>query len=317
MTTKIFTLDQIREALKSIDAVKAIEEGFVVHSLGKTVIPPVGEMLFDNPPGDVHIKYGHIIGGEYYVIKIASGFYENVKLGISSSQGLMLVFNQKTGETAGILLDEGHLTNIRTAAAGAVAARYLAPAGVSCVGVVGAGIQGRMQVVFLRDLVPCRDIMVWGITKEECDAYKKYMESRGYRVKIAAEPAEIGRNCQLIITCTPSRKPLLMKEDIRRGTHITAMGSDTPQKIELDPEILRMADIVAADSIEQCRTRGEIFRAVSAGAIDEKKPEEIGNIIMGHGSRRTAEDQITVADLTGVAVQDIQIAVAVLKELIK
>ena len=117
--TKIFNLDQIKAALINIDPVQAIEEGFVAYSRGKVVVPPVGEMIFKNPPGDVHIKYGYIVDDDYYVIKIASGFYENVKLGLPSTNGLMLVFDQRTGELASVLLDEGYLTEVRTAAAGA------------------------------------------------------------------------------------------------------------------------------------------------------------------------------------------------------
>lgn len=125
MHTKIFTLDQIKKVLKDLDPIQSIEDGFVAYSQGKAMVPPVGELLFEDPPGDVHIKYGYISGDEYFVIKIASGFYNNVKLNIPTFNGLMLVFKQKTGELACILLEVGHLTNIRTAAAAAVAAKRL------------------------------------------------------------------------------------------------------------------------------------------------------------------------------------------------
>jgi len=141
---KIFNLSQIKDVLKNIDPLQAIEEGFVAYSQGKVVVPPIGEMLFENPPGDVHIKYGYIKGDDYYVIKIASGFYENIKLDLPAGTGLMLVFKQKTGELACILLDEAYLTNVRTAEAGAVVAKYFAPKDVYCIGIFGAGIQGRM-----------------------------------------------------------------------------------------------------------------------------------------------------------------------------
>lgn len=315
MNPKIFNLPAIKEVLKNIDVIKAIEQGFVSYSYGKTVIPPVGELLFEDPPGDVHIKYGYIIDGEYYVVKIASGFYENVKLKIPPSSGLMLIFKQKTGELAGILLDQGYLTNIRTAAAGAVVAKYLAPAKTNCIGVYGAGVQGRLQVQFLKDLVKCKDIMVWGMDMQECLTYKKDMEALGYKVIPTLNPDEIPQNCNLIVMATPSKTPLLKVDFIGKGTHITAMGSDTPEKNELDPKILDLADLVVADSLKQCQSRGEIYMAVSRGFIKSEKVIELGNIITGKAHKRSSENQITVADLTGVAIQDIQISVAVFRGL--
>lgn len=314
--TDIFNLDQIKEALINIDSIKAIEDGFVEYSQGKVVVPPVGEMLFKYPPGDVHIKYGYIIGDDYYVIKIASGFYENVKLGLPTGSGLMLVFKQKTGELACILLDEAHLTNVRTAAAGAVAALYLAPTDVHCIGIFGAGIQGRMQLEYLKSIVDCNEVMIWGINQQEVDAYKKDMEPLGYNIQIAQESNDIAKNCKLIVTATPSTSPLLQADQIQKGTHITAMGSDTPEKNELDPKILATADIVVADSISQCELRGEIFHALKAGLIEKEKIVELGNVIEEKELQRSSEEQITVADLTGVAIQDIQISKAVYEALV-
>ncbi len=315
METKIFNLNQIKEVLERLDPIQAIENGFAAYSQGKTVIPPVGELLFDDPPGDAHIKYGYIKDDEYFVIKIATGFYKNIKSGIPTNTGLMLLFKQKTGEVAGILLDEGYLTNVRTAAAGAVAAKYLAPKNVHCIGIFGAGVQGRMQLQYLEPVVQCREVMVWGINEEECTRYKKDMEAEGFFVRVCLDPGEIAKNCNLIVTATPSKEPLLTGDQIRKGTHITAMGSDTPEKNELDPIILDEADIVVGDSLEQCKSRGEIFKAVSAGVIKRDKPVELGNIIVGKEERRTSEDQITITDLTGVAIQDIQVSVAVYKAL--
>jgi len=311
----IFRLYQIQKVLKTINLVEIVEQGFVSYSQGQVVVPPVGELLFNNPPGDVHIKYGYIKGDEYYVIKVASGFYENIKLGIAASSGLMLLFRQNTGHLAGILLDEGYLTNIRTAVAGAIAAKYLAPRHVNSIGVFGAGIQARLQVLYLKDYITCHDIRVWGLDRQECLEYKKDMTKEGYQVNIADHADDIGHYCNLIIMATPAKSPLLKLNQIRKGTHITAMGSDTAEKNELDPHILQETDIIVADSVEQCKTRGEIFQAVSAGFLQDKNFLELGNVISGNAAGRTSSDQITVADLTGVAVQDIQIAVAVFKAL--
>jgi ornithine cyclodeaminase len=315
METKIFNLNQIKSALHTFDPLQAIEEGFVAYSEGRVVVPPVGELLFDDPPGDAHIKYGYIKGDEYFVIKVATGFYDNIKLGIPTTSGLMLLFTQKTGELAGVLLDEGYLTNVRTACAGAVAAKYMAPKKVERIGVFGAGVQGRMQLQYLKSIVRCREVMVWGINEDECLRYKTDMEAEDFNVEICLDPGKIAGNCNLIVTATPSKKPLLEAHQIKKGTHITAMGSDTPEKNELDSYILEMADVVVGDSLEQCKARGEIFKAVSTGVMAMEKPVELGNVISGKAVGRTSDDQITIADLTGVAVQDIQISVGVYKAL--
>ncbi|MFC1783425.1 ornithine cyclodeaminase family protein [Planctomycetota bacterium] len=312
---KIITLEQIKHVLPEIDPIEAVEQGFVAYSQGRVVVPPVGEMIFDDPPGDVHIKYGFIKNGNFYVIKIASGFYENAKLNLPSNNGMMLLFNQKTGQLVAILLDEGYLTDVRTAAAGAVAAKYLAPKKVHRIGILGAGVQGRLQLQYLIPHTNCRDALVWSRSQETLNAYMKATEHFGLNIQTTLDARQVAATCNLIVTTTPSKSPLISVDDIQPGAHITAVGSDTPEKIELDPAILKKADLVVADSIEQCLLRGEIYQALKANLIQKEKLIELGNIIAGKDLSRQSDDQITVADLTGVAVQDIQISKAVFKAL--
>ncbi len=309
--SKIYNLAQIKDVLKTLQPIQEIEEGFVAYSEGKAVIPPVGEMLFEKPPGETHIKYGYLLDDDYYVIKIASGFFESPSSSRYTSDGLILLFKKGTGKLACALLDECHLTNVRTAAAGAVSAKYLAPKNIECIGVIGAGTQGRMQVEYLAPVIECKEVMVWGMNQNELADYKKDMEPLGYRVQTTLNTKDIAAHCTLIVTATPSKSPLLFVDMVSEGTHITAMGSDTPEKNELDPKILQEADIVVADSISQCLLRGEIHQALKAGVLKKERIVELGNVIVHPELRRTSEEQITVADLTGVAVQDIQIAKAV------
>jgi len=309
--SRFYDLTQIKEVLRKLDPIREIEEGFIAYSEGKTEIPPVGELLFKRPPGDVHIKYGYIMDDDYYVIKIASGFIESSQSSRYTSDGLLLLFKKGTGELVCALMDECHLTNVRTAAAGAVAAKYLAPKEVDCVGIMGAGVQGRMQLEYLDGIIDCREVMVWGVDQKELDEYVEYMEPLGYNIQTTLKTEAIITNCNLIITATPSKNPLLSVDLLRKGTHITAMGSDTPEKQELDPRILQKADIVVADSISQCILRGEIHQALKADILEKERVVELGNVITTPELQRTSDAQITVADLTGVAVQDIQIAKAV------
>lgn len=311
---KVFDLTQIKDALKDVDIVESIEEGFVQYSNGNVVVPPVGELIFDNPPGDVHIKYGYIKNDDIYVIKIASGFFKNTEIGISSSQGMMLAFSQSTGKPVAILHDEGYLTNIRTAAAGAVVAKYLAPNHVKCIGIVGTGTQAHLQLEFLKGIIECKNVMVWGRNSDHSFQYCEYFQSKGYSIKIA-DLESISRSCNYIVTTTPATEPLIQENWIQPGTHITAMGSDTIGKQELSIEILNQADIVVADSISQCIERGEIAKALKKGVLEKKDIVELGHVISSKANGRTELGQITVADLTGVAVQDIQITKAVFNSL--
>ncbi|MFC1620466.1 ornithine cyclodeaminase family protein [Candidatus Neomarinimicrobiota bacterium] len=307
------TRDQINSVLPKLDLLTAIEEGFRAYSAGEAVVPPVGELLLEK--GEVHIKYGYLRGGSYYVIKIASGFYDNPKLGLPSGNGLMLLFSQDSGELVSILLDEGYLTDVRTAIAGAIAAKYLAPPNVERIGIVGTGVQARLQLEYLKPVTSCRGVLVWGRGAEQLAHYQRDMESQGFSVEVTQDSGSVLRTCSLIVTTTPATEPLLASPDLQTGTHITAVGSDTPNKQELEPGILEKADIVVADSISQCLVRGEIHHALDSGHISRDEIIELGNIIVGKSARRTAPDQITVADLTGVAVQDIQIATAVYEAL--
>ncbi len=308
---RVIGIDEIREVLPTLDPFAAMERAFVAYSSGQATVPPVGELVFEDPPGDVHIKYGYLKGDEYYVIKIASGFYDNPKLGLPSGNGMMLLFSQKTGEGLGVLLDEGYLTDIRTAAAGSVAARYLAPKPVERIGIIGSGIQARLQLQYLSDLTGCRRVVAWGRTPDNVARYREEMNESGLEVEVAASTEELALKCNVIVTTTPATKPLL--DSVRKGTHVTAVGSDSPAKQELDTSILGSADLVVADSISQCLERGEISHAIRSGVLEKGDLIELGRIVAGDCLGRTSAEQITVADLTGVAVQDIEITKAVFR----
>ena len=309
---KILYCDEIKTIVRELDLLPLIKKGFVAYSEGRSVVPPVGELSFNDPPGDVHIKYGYITGDEFYVIKIASGFWNNEQLGIPNGQGMMLLFKQQTGQCEAILLDDAYLTDVRTAVAGAICAELFANE-VNCIGVLGTGLQARMQVQYLKNITSCHKVLVWGRNRKKMEIYQKDMARLGFQVDLSSAPKDVAKECNLIITTTASTVPLLSSINIQPGTHITAMGSDTLTKQELEVDILSMADLVVADSIAQCKERGEIFHGLTSGSITEDEIVELGSILNGSQAGRSSPDQITVADLTGVAVQDIQIAAAVHK----
>jgi ornithine cyclodeaminase/alanine dehydrogenase-like protein (mu-crystallin family) len=308
----IVSLPEIQAAFDPVRARRAIADGFVAYSQGAAVVPPVGELLFTQPPGDVHIKYGYIHGSAHFVIKVATGFYDNPKQGLPANDGVMLVHAQHTGVLVAVLLDRGWLTGVRTALAGAIVAQHLAPKRISCIGVLGTGEQARLQVIYLRDVVNCERILVCGRSRESMDAYQRDMAPRGYDVRCSADPAALA-SCELIITATPAAQPLL--DRVERGSHITAVGTDSANKNEISPEVFGQADIVVADSIRQCSERGSLRYALQANAVAASNVIELGDLLAGrHPGRQSASD-ISIADLTGVAVQDIKVAEAVLESL--
>ena len=287
----------------------------IAYSAGRAVVPPVGELLLPDMRADVHIKYGFIAGEPYYVIKVASGFYGNPEKGLPSSNGLMLVFDRSTGALVAILLDEGLLTDLRTGAAGAVAAKHLAPKRVRRIGIVGSGTQARHQLRMLKAVTPCRDVLAWGRHPDRLARYRDDMAAEGFSVATASDVGDVPAACDLVVTTTASHAPLVRRDHLRPGIHITAVGADSPVKQELDPLVLRRADVVVADSRSQCLERGEISHAVRERCVRPDEVVELGAVIAGTAEGRTSEEDITVADLTGVAVQDIEIARTVLEAL--
>lgn len=309
---RLFSPEEIRKRLETVDPVLCVEEAFRSFSRGEAIVPPPGELIFDNPPGDVHIKYGYIGGGAFYVVKIASGFYENPRHGLPSSNGVMLAFDRQTGALAAILDDRGHLTDIRTAAAGAVAAKYLAPENVETIGVIGTGLQAELQVKFLQSVRPCKNILVWGRRAEAAESYAERMRKDGYTVAVASSIEDVAERCRIIVTTTASHEPHLHSAMIRPGTHVTAMGADTPDKRELHADIFAAADLVAVDSRVQGALRGDLKGALDARTVELERVSELGQIIAGTAKGRSSAGQVTVAALTGLAVQDVAIASAVI-----
>ena len=308
----ILNRETIEALLNGVDLSFLISKGFIAYSSGQVVVPPIGELTFKDPPGDVHIKYGYIKGDKYYVIKIASGFWKNEEYGIPNGQGMMLLFNQNTGVPEAILHDEAILTDIRTAIAGQICASRLANE-IHCIGIIGTGVQARLQVEYLQNITQCRDIMVWGRNVDKVRKYKKDMERKGFIVSIQTNAKDVCKGCNLIITTTASKDPIIFKDDLQPGTHITAVGADAIGKRELGDGVLGLANTIVADSVVQCVERGEISHALLDKEIQIEQICELGHILSGESEGRISSKHITIADLTGVAVQDVQIATAVFK----
>ena len=307
----VYSRGQIEQAIDPKQVIAAMERAFVAYSNGEAVVPPVGHLDFDDPPGECHIKYGYLTHGSTFTVKIATGFWKNPERGLASGNGVVLVFSSETGELLTILQDEGSLTDMRTAAAGAVAAKYLAPKNLGCIGVIGAGVQARLQLDYLREVTPCRHVKLWARATERARA----LRVAGFEIEVVASPAEVAADARLIVTTTASRAWLLGAADVQPGTHITAVGADGGGKQELEPELLARAEIRAVDSLSQCSKYGDSAFALEQGLIRSEDLVELGRLIQDPMLRRRSEHDISIADLTGVAVQDIAIAELALQEL--
>jgi len=300
----------LRRAVTPGIAVEIIREAFRADGEGRTCVPPVINLDIPAHRGEFHVKTAYIEGVPHVAVKIASGFHDNVARGLPSGSGLMVVFDAATGLPVAMLLDNGFLTDIRTGAAGAVAADLLARKRIDIVGVIGSGIQARHQVRCLRVVREFREIVAWSPSRERLDRYCEELGGEGYHVRVA----DVERVCavaDVLITATPSRHPLVRAEWLRPGTHITAVGSDSPGKQELDAACLRRADLVVVDRLSQCAACGELSHALASASIARDSVVELGAIVAGKAAGRTSDDQITIADLTGVGFQDTAIASAV------
>lgn len=293
-----------------LKAVECIEDAFRSLTTKSVAMPPILRLDIPEHRGEVDVKTAYVPGLDGFAIKISPGFFENPKIGLPSTNGMMVLFSSKTGLVQAVLLDNGYLTNVRTAAAGAVAANHLARKDASVAAIFGAGIQGRLQLQALTLVRPIREARIFDREMSKAETVAKDLSARlGFPVAAYAEPTKAIAGSHVIVTTTPADKPILSAAWLEPGQHVTAMGSDAEHKNEIDPVAITRADLYVADSLAQTRRLGELHHAIAAGVVpgDARFPE-LGEIIVGSKTGRTSEAQITIADLTGTGVQDTAIA---------
>jgi ornithine cyclodeaminase len=308
---------EIQHCLQSTDNEKVWQlqkQGFQAFSLAEVTIPEVIYLPFKGY-GDLHLKGAHKKGGDIYVFKIATAFYGNCEHGLQPSQGMMMAFDATTGDPLVVLRDEGHLTDLRTAIAGRNAAQELMPAAALIgIGVLGTGVQARLQVALLSDLYPqCRQLTVWGHTPENTEKYVKEMTDKGWQVSVVETPKQVAQAANLIITTTPSEVALLDADDItRENTLLIAIGADMPGKLELSPSLLKKAESVLIDSIVQGKDHGNAAGALKEGVITDSDLQEFGDFLNNGLKKPEAAHKLRLFLSSGIGVQDLQIVEAVL-----
>lgn len=310
----ILTEKELRAAVRlDHESIAVVEEAFAALGRGDVVMPPILSMELADAHGEVDVKTAYIPGFDGFAIKVSPGFFDNPKLGLPSLNGLMILFSAKTGLVEAVLLDNGYLTDVRTAAAGAVAAKHLAPENVQTAGVMGTGVQARLQIEAAHLVRPFERVLVWGRDMEKAKACAADIAAAlGVEATAEADPRRLVAESQLVVTTTPAREPILRAEWLHPGLHITAMGSDQSGKNEIDPAAVARADLYVCDRVSQCEKLGEL-RAVRAAGLMKQAPPELGQVIGGMASGRTSEESITICDLTGTGAQDTAIATRALK----
>ncbi len=313
---RILTEADLRQLVPlDVDAIAAIEDAFRALAGGSVVMPPILRLDIADANGEVDVKTAYVPGLDSFAIKVSPGFFENSKLGLPSVNGLMVVLSARTGLLEAVLLDNGYLTNVRTAAAGAVAARYLSRDNAATAAIVGAGVQARMQLEALTLVRPIRAARVWSRDAGEAKRTVTALRQRlGIAVDAISDIAEVVAGADIVVTTTPATEPLLTAAMLKAGQHVTAMGSDAEHKNELDPRLVARADLYVPDRLAQTRVLGELHHAIAAGLVAADAGfAELGDIVAGKAPGRTDAGQITVADLTGTGVQDTAIATLALK----
>lgn len=307
---RIVTESELRNAVKlGVEVIDVVEKAFSALATGKVVMPPILSMELAEANGEVDVKTAYIPGFDGFAIKVSPGFFDNPKIGLPSLNGLMILFSAKTGLVESVFLDNGYLTDIRTAAAGAVAARHLAPENVETAGVIGTGVQARLQIQAARLVRPFSKVLVWGRDMEKAaECANDIAATIGVEAEAVGNPAELVAESQLVITTTPAREPVLKAEWLHPGLHITAMGSDQSGKNEIDPAALATADNYVCDRVSQCEKLGELRSAIEAGVWKGGAPVELGEVISGKATSRRSDGDITICDLTGTGAQDTAIA---------
>lgn len=314
----IFTEEEIKRCVHiNEEVIEVVEAAFTDLQLKDVQMPPIMRVDIPENNGEVDIKTAYIPGYEMFALKISSGFFNNYKIGLPSTGGLMVLINALNGQPEALLYDNGYLTDVRTAAAGAVVAKYMANESIETVGVIGAGAQARYQLQALRQVRYFNEVNVCGRTPKRLSEFKLEMENTlGVKVNILEEAEAVVKSSDLLITTTPSSEPVVRHEWIPEGMHITAMGSDAEHKQELDPYILKNADHYVCDVIAQCKVLGELRSALEQNVLENTEQIiELGEVTANRKKLRTSKSDVTVADLTGTGAQDTKIALYAYKKL--
>lgn len=314
-TTLVLNRDEVRACLSMPDCIQAVEDAFRRHALGDSIAPGVLGTHVDG--GGFHVKTAGIRGAgtsgpPMFAAKVNANFPGNPdRSGLPTIQGVIALFNATNGRLVA-MLDSIEVTSVRTAAATAVAAKYLARSDAEVVTVCGCGEQGRTHLRALTCVRPVRRAMAFDVKAERADAFAREMSSElGIEIVAVRELGDVTRRSDIWVTCTPARRWILGREHVAPGSFVAAVGADWPEKQEIEPELLA-ASAVIADLLDQCATIGDLHHALDAGVMRrEDVRAELADVVSGKIRGRESPAEVVVFDSTGTALQDVAAAILV------
>jgi ornithine cyclodeaminase len=308
---KIITADQVRANLTLSDLIEPMRHAFKSYSRGDSS-DAIGFLRPNG--GEVHIKSGFMAGSKVFAVKVSAGFQENIARGNPVWDGVVMAFDASTGALLAIVQDGGLLTDWRTAVAGAVASHALARGDVKTLGVMGTGIQGLWQPLAHKTVIDFERLLIWGRNPEKANMLQAQLEPQLPGVKIETVGLEeLVRESEIIVTATGSLEPLIRSEWLQPGTHITAVGADDDRKRELELSVLERADVIVVDSLLVNQKYGDIAQALKAETLQTSGLIELGTLLANPSLGRSSSQQITVAKLVGLGVQDLAAVEVVLE----
>ena len=312
---RVVPLEAFRDKIPFAVAIAAVERGFRALGRGEAALPDPMVLELSEQQAEVHVKGAHLAGGRHIVLKVATGFYRNRARGLPSGDGMFLLLDADTGVPAVLLEEHGYLTDFRTAAAVALTLKYLAPSDTHDALLVGAGALARLTARAMVAQLPLARLTLWNRTRERAEGLAREL-AQVVETRIAPALESAVRDHRVIVTATASTTPLVMASWVAPGTHVTSVGTGSPEKIELEPALLRRADKLVADRVSQTERYGNLHHAMAAGVVTRDRVyAELGDLAAGRLPGRESASEITVADLTGVGVQDAAIAQAVVEAL--
>lgn len=312
MTVRIVNADELRAKVHFEQLIEPVSTAFQESSAKRAQNGLIVMFPAERPElGDVYVKTGVLSGHKVYIVKVSPWFAVNLESG-QPQGGFIGVFDSQTGHTLAILNEEHYLSDIRTAAAGALAARVLAPERVCTAAVLGAGVQAYWQPQALYRERPFRRLLVWARDPNKAAGLKARLVEAlpNVEIQVSGDLEGTVRAADVLITTTPARQPLVRGAWLRAGQHITAIGADDSTKCELDAEALARARVFV-DALETSAANGDVHRALQSGAYRlEQLSGEIGEVLAGRKIGRSSSEEITIAKFAGIGAQDLVAAEA-------
>ena len=301
----------VRALLTIGECITAVEQAFRLHGEGKT--PKPGVLGVHAAHGAFHIKAGILdLGRPYFAAKTNANFPGNVeRYGLPTIQGVIALFDAERGTPLAIL-DSREITSLRTGAATAVAAKYLARGDASVATICGCGVQGRTQLAAVAAVRSLNRAYAIDRDPQQARRFAREMSNElGIDVIAASDLSGASRESDICVTCTPSRKAILHASDVSAGAFVAGVGADNEDKQELDPALLARAAVIV-DILDQAAVAGDLHHAIAAGVMTRSDVRaELGEVVAGRKPGRMHDDEIIVFDSTGTALQDVAAAVAV------